>query len=115
MHPEITNFHAHVYYDADSRDIAAQIREELAAKFDVMLGRWHDRAIGPHPQPMYQVSFAIEQFGWVVPWLMLHRSSLNILVHANTGDHLADHTAHALWLGDKLNLNLEALRPSQSA
>ncbi|MBD2091044.1 4,5-dioxygenase [Microcoleus sp. FACHB-1515] len=114
MQSTITSFHAHVYYDADSRDIAARIREALAAEFDVALGRWHDRPIGPHPQPMYQVSFAVEQFGAVVPWLMLHRSNLDILVHANTGDDVADHTAHALWLGDKLNLNIEVLRPSSS-
>lgn len=114
MHPEIKSFHAHVYYDADSRDIAAQVREGLAA-FEVTLGRWHDRAIGPHPKAMYQIAFAVEQFGAVVPWLMLHRSSLNILVHANTGDDVADHTAHALWLGDKLDLNIEVLRRTPSA
>lgn len=115
MQSKITSFHAHVYYEADTRDVAAQVREGLAAEFEVTLGRWHDRPIGPHPQAMYQVSFAVEQFGAVVPWLMLNRSRLDILVHANTGDDVADHTDHALWLGDKLPLNLEVLRSMPSA
>lgn len=114
MPSEIKSFHVHVYYDADSCDNAAQVREGLS-EFDVMLGRWHDRAIGPHPKAMDQVSFAVEQFGAVVPWLMLNRSRLDILVHPNTGDDVADHTNHALWLGDKLPLNIEVLRSTQLA
>jgi DOPA 4,5-dioxygenase len=109
--PEITGFHAHVYYDPDSRETAAQVRDALGAQFQVRLGRWHDRPIGPHSQAMYQVAFSTDQFDKVVPWLMLHRQGLNILVHPETGDDLADHTAHALWLGEKLALNLAVLQP----
>lgn len=112
---EISGFHAHIYYDLTSRSIAAQLRKELAAKFEVTLGRWHDRAIGPHPQAMYQVAFPAAQFGLVVPWLMLHRSGLDILVHPSTGDDVADHTDHALWLGNKLDLNIASLRPARTA
>ncbi len=108
--PQIQGFHAHIYYQPESRDTAAQIREALDSRFEVRLGRWHDRPIGPHPQSMYQVAFAPDQFAQVVPWLMLNRAGLDILVHAETGDDLADHTAHALWLGNKLALNLAALR-----
>jgi DOPA 4,5-dioxygenase len=60
---------------------------------------------------MYQVAFLPEQFGKVVPWLMLHREELDILVHPETGDDVADHTKHSLWLGEKLQLNVEFLRP----
>jgi DOPA 4,5-dioxygenase len=42
---------------------------------------------------------------------MLHREELNILVHPETGDDVADHTLHSLWLGEKLELNVEVLRP----
>ena len=48
---EIANFHAHVYYDAESRGAAARVREGLSA-FEMRLGRWHDRPIGPHPKSM---------------------------------------------------------------
>lgn len=107
---EITGFHAHVYFDANNRDVAARIREGLGAQFDVRLGRWHEQPIGPHPKSMYQVAFLPNQFAQVVPWLMLHREGLDILVHPETGDAVADHTNHALWLGEKLTLNIEVLK-----
>lgn len=106
---EIVGFHAHIYFDTDSRDVAARLREGLT-RFEVQLGRWHDKPIGPHPQAMYQVAFLPAQFGQVVPWLTIHRQGLNILVHPETGDDVADHTIHSLWLGEKLELNVEFLR-----
>ncbi|MBD2021024.1 4,5-dioxygenase [Leptolyngbya sp. FACHB-36] len=110
MTTEITSFHAHVYYDPTTREAAVRVREELGDRFQVQLGRWHDKLVGPHTQPMYQVAFARDQFDQVVPWLMLHCEELAILVHPNTGDAVADHTDHALWLGEKLAVNLEPLR-----
>lgn len=107
---EIAGFHAHVYFNAASRDAASRVREGLGTRFDVQLGRWHDQPIGPHPKAMYQVAFSPEQFGTVVPWLMLNREGLDILIHAGTGDDVADHTDYALWLGEKLQLNIEFLQ-----
>jgi len=107
---KITGFHAHIYFDPSSREVAARIREGLGTSFEVQLGRWHDKPIGPHPTAMYQVAFLPEQFGKVVPWLMLNREGLNILVHPETGDDVGDHTERSLWLGEKLELNTEVLR-----
>ncbi len=107
---KITGFHAHVYFDTASCDAAKRVREGLGALFDVQLGRWHDKPIGPHPKAMYQVAFLPEQFGKVVPWLMLNREGLNILIHPETGNDLRDHTDHSLWLGEKLKLNIEFLQ-----
>lgn len=106
----ITGFHAHIYFDIASRDVAARVREGLGARFDVQLGRWHDKPIGPHPKAMYQVAFLPNQFSNVVPWLMLNRGGLDILIHPETGDDVRDHTEHSLWLGDKLDLDIEFLR-----
>lgn len=111
---EITGFHAHVYFDPETHDAAARVREGLGANFEVVLGRWHEKPIGPHPKSMYQVAFGCEQFGQVVPWLMLNRENLDILVHPSTGDDVADHTKHASWLGNKLDLNIEFLRRTSS-
>lgn len=108
--PKITGFHAHVYYDSASRDAAARVREGLGARFDVRLGRWHDEPVGPHPKSMYQVVFSPDQFGEVVPWLMFHREGLDILVHPETGDNLGDHLDRPLWLGERLELNIDYLR-----
>ena len=41
---------------------------------------------------------------------MLARDGLSVLVHPETGDDVADHSAHALWLGAPLPLDLDSLR-----
>jgi DOPA 4,5-dioxygenase len=106
----ITGYHVHVYYDVASRDRAALIREHIAANFpDVRLGGWHDLPVGPHPQAMYQIAFESDQLATILPWLMLNRCGLTILVHPETGDDHADHAHHAVWLGAVLPLRLEAL------
>lgn len=106
----IRSYHAHVYYDADSRAAAAVLREEIERGFAVEMGRWRDAAVGPHPQPMYQVKFGVEQFARIVPWLMLNRGGLTILIHPDTGNAWRDHAENALWLGEKLKLRLDVLR-----
>ncbi len=112
----ITHFHAHVYYpDEDSRERAADLREQLDELFEVELGRWRDRPVGPHPEPMYQVSFAPDQFDRIVPWLMLNRDGLSILVHPNTGDDVADHRDRPLWLGRKLELDIGFLEAGSTS
>ena len=105
----INGFHAHIYFDTATREAAARVREGLGGKFDVRLGRWHEQPIGPHPKSMYQVAFLPHQFGEVVPWLMVNREGLDILVHPETGDDVKDHTDNSLWLGEKLQLNIEFL------
>jgi aromatic ring-cleaving dioxygenase len=106
---EIKGYHAHVYYDPASRAAAAHVREGLG-QFNVELGRWHDEPVGPHLKSMYQVAFTADEFGKVVPWLMLNREGLDVLVHLRTGgDAAGDHLERSLWLGKKLELNMEVL------
>lgn len=107
--PEVTGYHAHIYYDEACRADAAALREALDALFAVRLGRWRDEPVGPHPEPMYQVSFAPDQFDGVVRWLMLNRRGLTVLVHPETGFDLEDHRDRALWMGRALDLKLEVL------
>ena len=104
----IQGYHAHVYYsDSTQRAIAAAIREAAEQQFDVKLGRWRETAVGPHPLPMYQISFERDLFSKFVPWLLGIHGPLSILVHARTGmGDLLDHTAGAMWLGPSLELNL---------
>jgi DOPA 4,5-dioxygenase len=107
----IHGYHAHVYFrDRAERERALKLREEIAARFPVQLGRVWDRPVGPHPIAMYQVAFAPELFGTLVPFLMTAREELVILVHPETGDDVIDHSAFALWLGAVLPLDLEFLR-----
>lgn len=103
----IEGYHAHIYYTQETKESAERIRAALGAQFAVALGRWHDVPVGPHPQSMYQVAFAPDEFARVVPWLMLHREGLSVLVHPETGDDYQDHATHSLWLGTPLPLRLE--------
>ena len=109
---KIRDYHAHVYYDPASRVDAANLRDAIEHSFAVEMGRWRDEPVGPHPQSMYQVKFGVSEFARIVPWLMLNRSGLTILIHPETGDDYQDHAENALWLGDKLKLRLEVLRHS---
>ena len=77
------------------------MREAIGERFPVELGRWHDEPVGPHPISMYQVAFAVDEFPALVPWLMLNRGGLDVLVHPQTGNAYDDHTIHALWLGEQ--------------
>jgi DOPA 4,5-dioxygenase len=108
----ITAYHAHVYYDpAKTRGNAERLRERVAEKFpQAKLGRWHDELVGPHPQSMYQIAFARELLAEFVPWLMLNRDGLTVLLHPETGDNYTDHSAHAAWFGAVLPLRLEVFR-----
>lgn len=109
---DIKDYHAHVYYDPKrSRDRAERLRLRVAELFpSAKLGRWHDELVGPHPQSMYQIAFPTEMLATFVPWLMLNRDGLTVLLHPETGDDLTDHTAHAAWFGAVLALRLDAFK-----
>ncbi len=112
----ITGYHAHVYYtDAEGRARAERLRRLIDENFEVVLGRWRDEPVGPHPQPMYQVAFATDEFARIVPWLMLNRDGLTILVHPETGDQVVDHRDQPLWLGESLDLDIAWLEAGNTS
>lgn len=119
VHPlaEIASYHAHIYFDGpEQRAIALTLRDHIAARFSVSLGRVHDRLVGPHGRAMYQISFDAATFPQLVPWLMLNRQGLAVLVHPNTGRERTDHLTHALWLGEMLPIvNQEMLSETTTA
>lgn len=99
-------FHAHIYYrNPDERAAAERVRSAIEARFPVRLGRWRDEPVGPHPEPMFQVAFAAAVFPQIVPWLMLHREGLVVLVHPETGRPRDDHLKRAAWMGAMLPLD----------
>jgi aromatic ring-cleaving dioxygenase len=107
---EIASYHAHIYYDpATTRAEAEQLRNWIGERFSVTLGRWHDVKVGPHDQAMYQVAFAREIFPELVPWLMLNRGHLSILVHPNTTNPRRDHAADPIWIGPAIAVHAEKL------
>jgi aromatic ring-cleaving dioxygenase len=111
----VAGYHAHIYYTPETKATAAWLREGLGARFPARLGRWHDEPVGPHPISMYQVAFDAAEFPRIVPWLMLNRAGLDILVHPLSGDAYLDHARYALWLGTKQPLLLEVLKRGAEA
>ena len=107
----IDSWHAHVYFDAASRQAAWALREVIAEELAglIEIGRFHERPVGPHPMWSYQLAFVPDQFAAVVGWLALNHAALDVFVHPNTGDELRDHRDCALWLGHSHTLNLQAL------
>ena len=106
----ILSYHAHIYYRTpEERAKAETLRADISARFAVQMGRWRDMPVGPHALPMYQVAFAKALFPVLVPWLMLNRNDLAILLHPNSGEPRRDHQVHAIWFGERLPI----LHPEQ--
>ena len=50
-------YHAHVYYNAETKPAAAKLRETLIEKFKVEGGALSDEPRGPHPISQFAVIF----------------------------------------------------------
>ncbi|WP_213954173.1 MULTISPECIES: DOPA 4,5-dioxygenase family protein [unclassified Variovorax] len=104
----IESWHAHVYFDASTRDAGWTLREtiekELAGRME--MGRFHEKPVGPHPMWSYQLAIPAADFSLVIGWLALNHGALDVFVHPNTGDDLRDHRDRAMWLGKSYVLNL---------
>jgi aromatic ring-cleaving dioxygenase len=108
----IEDYHVHVYYDPESRDRAARLRDWVEERFagQVRMGRWHDVPVGPHVQAMYQMAFPPALLPSLVPFLMMNRMGLTILLHPESGRPRDDHTLHAVWMGQVLPVKTDVLR-----
>jgi aromatic ring-cleaving dioxygenase len=109
---EIKGYHAHVYYNADTRRIAEGLRDTIIEKFAVQPGAFSDDPIGPHPISQFNVIFQTEEFPKIVPWLMLNHEGLDVLIHPLTESSYDDHSKNALWIGTPVPMRLDILRPA---
>ena len=107
---EIRGWHAHIYFEPATREAALRVRERIARELGLHVGSVHDRPVGPHTAPMFQVIIPVEDIGRAVPWFALNRDGLDVLLHPSTGNGWADHTQHALWLGKVLPVKREAFK-----
>ncbi|QUT06788.1 DOPA 4,5-dioxygenase family protein [Sphingobium phenoxybenzoativorans] len=107
---QIHNFHAHIYFNVDELDAAQTLASEAQSLFGVAVGHFHKRPVGPHPRGSCQLTVARERFGEFAAWAALNRRDLTIFAHAETGNGLADHTAHVIWFGQSEPLDLSLFR-----
>jgi DOPA 4,5-dioxygenase len=110
INPPNYGYHAHVYFSEATRPVAERLAHRLNEQFDVEIGAFSGDRVGPHPIPQFQMIFKNEQFATVVPWLMLNRDGLDILLHPLTDDMVDDHTVYATWLGKPVELVLDRMQ-----
>jgi aromatic ring-cleaving dioxygenase len=103
---KIDGYHAHVYYETATRARAERLRETIATTLGVEVRDLSDEPRGPHPVPQFRFTFTTAQFENVVPWLMLNREGLDVLVHPLTDNSYDDHSRFAVWLGTPIPLKL---------
>jgi len=103
---KIDGYHAHVYYDTETRPRAEQLRGTIAATLGVEVRELSDEPRGPHPVPQFRFMFTTAQFEKIVPWLMLNRQGLDVLVHPLTDNSYDDHSRYAVWLRAPVPLKL---------
>jgi aromatic ring-cleaving dioxygenase len=103
-------YHAHIYYDvATTRAAAERVCDALTENFRIEIAGFRDEPRGPHPISNVLVIFKNDEFERVVPYLMLHRDGLDVLVHPLTDDAVLDHSDYAIWLGNPVPLKLHSL------
>ncbi len=107
---QVRSYHAHIYFDEDSYEKAAQIRRWSAERFPVELGDWNLEPRGPHVTPSFYFGFNNELLPILIPWLQLNSLGLTILLHPNTGDPRSDHLYYALWVNRSQPVNAYAWR-----
>lgn len=103
----VLGYHVHVYFDESTANVADRICTLAHEKYGVVKGRMHHQPVGPHPAPSCQLSATPEQFTALLPWITLNREGLTVFIHPETGDALADHRDHAVWIGESLPLHLD--------
>ena len=104
------DYHAHVYFDAQTVDFASALCRQAGELFGVPVGHVHRRPVGPHPRWSCQLTFTRAEFDQLIPWLDERRNGLSVLVHGSHGSGLAQHTTQASWLGEEVPLNIAHLR-----
>ena len=108
-------WHAHIYFTDGQRAAAAALRDDFLRMAEgadapvLFVGRMMDEGVGPHPIPQYEIHFHEQSLPRIEA--ALAASGLRSLVHPLTQDDLADHTSHARWIGEPVELDVTTLDP----
>lgn len=100
------DYHAHVYFDPLEAEEAGVLCTAMRDALGIAMGRVHASPVGPHPRGSCQLTIPAARIGEALEWLMAHRGHFTVFAHGNSGNDLADHTAHVMWLGASEALDL---------
>lgn len=100
-----------MYFTLADIPLASQIHNEIAHKMSYLtyLGQPIPRPIGPHPMPMFEMHIPAANITQATTLLEELRGEFSVLIHPVQADELTAHTQDAIWLGEKLALNLDVL------
>jgi DOPA 4,5-dioxygenase len=96
--PEIKDWHAHVYFDPATRDVAWALRERIEKAFDIVMGA-STRSRSARIRCSATRSTSRIAVRAADLWLTLNHGDLTVFIHPNTGQDLEDHRDRALWIG----------------
>lgn len=104
-------YHAHVYFDAEHVAFATELHRQAREALGELATIWpmRMRPVGPHHAPMFEIEFPHASRDAVLAWVHAHHGPLPVMLHPETGDVLADHRDHAVWLGRNLGLKFDVL------
>ncbi|WP_286237849.1 DOPA 4,5-dioxygenase family protein [Neptuniibacter halophilus] len=107
----ITGYHAHIYFDSTTLKQAEALCLRAKTEMGTTMGTVHQKPVGPHTEWSCLLTFPPEKIAEMLPWLILNRNGLTVFLHPETGDNLADHTEHVVWLGESKPLKTEMFLP----
>lgn len=101
---EVARGNMTVVCDGVTRSILPGLNESQVSKFN-------RHPAGPHPVGNFQIWTPQEYFSQMLSFLMDKRGNISVLLHPLGKNPLRDHTADAMWLGEKYPLDLSVLSP----
>ena len=101
-------YHAHVYFDLNQIQIIELLYAQLQQEFGetVSYGRIHQKLVGPHTKPMFQLEFDQSILPQIKNSLSSNDLNLSVLIHPLDDNAYLAHTQDAEWLEKPLALNL---------
>lgn len=104
-------YHAHVYFSLNKSALAVKVREKILKDIPQITyaGQLIPISVGPHTMPMFELHIPASMINYAKASIDELREGLSVLIHPVQADELDAHTKSAVWLGEKLDLNLDVL------
>jgi aromatic ring-cleaving dioxygenase len=111
-HLKTDHYHVHVYYELDQLELASDIRQKFISDIPEIdgVGPLRQKAVGPHPIPMFEAWFSFQCLEQVIEWMEQNNQGLSVMFHPLSGNDFEDHATYCWWIGKELPLKLEIFK-----